>query len=550
MNFHILDCRDPWAVPAGLVARRVPMEDRPRNSWATPIVREITFDWRDFVPLAKAETTKFYRKQQRGRFRYEELLSVAMAALAMSPGANYASKAIKGALVDYIKETLNIVRPIEMTREKFDCTFAALEPNARLLAGEGKVSSKHGKVSVTLGRSSYKDDWNQFIGGQVRAKIEADANDEQNFDPRVPMSWTPRGVSEDEAQALRKKAKKRSEKKGIEEAEAFGALLRKRARMIRGGKTEVRCVNLSGLHEKAMKRAKKLSINYAAAYAHVFAKARRRPVERERVAPISRNVEPPLDARISGRRTNPRVTVDMTKFGLAPVPQYKLRSENRKQAIKELGIEGPKAEAKCRELAINELAKESPKIMGIGWHREAGSLDSIRKDPWGLPDFGVFCRGDLPDFGRSKDPWRQNDAIENPLHCALLVFLPGIAIFPEPAVDEPSPSRVKLDRAVGHFWKNTVARWIEKSRGKKSRRKLFLSEPEKSRDWAEVMYERGAPNRPAQDPAVRSGSRAGRAAPLPIDGDQLAHPSDCDRSHGPAARQVTGLPPHTAAPPF
>ena len=183
MNSHVFDCRD---------------------SWVPPIVREITFDWRDFVPLAKAEASKFYRKQERGRFRYEELLSVSVEALATSKGSNYAVKAINGALFDFARDDHKLVSDVEMTEEDFLRTrgpipkAAAKSPlrvyfenglkvtvypagpyrsNAQLLAGDGKVSSKHNKISVAIGRTTYNDGWSQESSGWVRAKIEADKAD-------------------------------------------------------------------------------------------------------------------------------------------------------------------------------------------------------------------------------------------------------------------------------------------------------------------------------------------------------------------------------------
>ncbi len=110
-------------------------------------------------------------------------------------------------------------------------------------------------------------------------------------------------------------------------------------------------------------------------------------------------------------------------------------------------------------LVLKQLAwVDRPDLAPFGWHREAGSFDSVRKAPWGLLDHGVFCRGHLPYLGRGKNPWERGKNIFSPT----------------PVVE--SPSRVRLDRAVEHFWKNTVARWI----GKKSRRKLFLPESGKN----------------------------------------------------------------------
>jgi hypothetical protein len=169
------------------------------------------FDWRDYLPLAKAKTSKFYRKQDRGRFRYEELLSEAVNALATSLGAKYAKIAIRGALLDYERDSHKIVRDVEMSEEEFLRTRGSpaappaavlrtyveggklvtvyspgpYRTNAQLLAGDCKVSSKHGKVRVKLGRSSFNDEWSQAPSGWKRAKIEDD--EDQDHDPRASM---------------------------------------------------------------------------------------------------------------------------------------------------------------------------------------------------------------------------------------------------------------------------------------------------------------------------------------------------------------------------
>ena len=173
-------------------------------------------DWHDYLPLAKSETSKFYRKQERGKFRYEELLNVAVealgdAAIAFDCTRNnglaaYATKGIRGALKDYVRDAYKIVRNVEMPEEKYlrtrGCpntllavirrvcvakearawnlpkyvrhTFFTDGPyrtNLQLLQGVYKVNSKHGKVSVAIGRSTYKDGWNQTIGGWNCANI-------------------------------------------------------------------------------------------------------------------------------------------------------------------------------------------------------------------------------------------------------------------------------------------------------------------------------------------------------------------------------------------
>jgi hypothetical protein len=211
------------------------------------------FRWQDFRPLAKSETAKFYRRLPTGQFTFEDLLSVAEAALAASPGSNYALKAIKGALADFVRDDLTVVKPVELSEDEYLATVAELDdclPTARTakpkpckfpsdnplveawrkrygvtvgpaprrirrrvrhpLTGEMcellpsriatslgyKVSSKHAKVSVSIGRASYNDGWNQTIGGQVRAKIDRDENDERNFDPRSASTARSEGVSD------------------------------------------------------------------------------------------------------------------------------------------------------------------------------------------------------------------------------------------------------------------------------------------------------------------------------------------------------------------
>ena len=49
-------------------------------------LRRQSHDWRDYLPLAKAETSRFYRRQERGKFRYEDLLGVAVEALGIRRG--------------------------------------------------------------------------------------------------------------------------------------------------------------------------------------------------------------------------------------------------------------------------------------------------------------------------------------------------------------------------------------------------------------------------------------------------------------------------------
>ncbi len=158
-----------------------------------------------FLRLAMAEATKFYKKQERGRFRFEDLLSGATVALKSalelndavlddtSKGNNYARTAIRGALLDFARVDHKVVRNVEMTEAEYLRTQGELAPkpasaairrvcvyrepgesrfvrytlytrgpyrsNHQLLTSGGKVSSKHNKVSVALGQSEYKDGW-------------------------------------------------------------------------------------------------------------------------------------------------------------------------------------------------------------------------------------------------------------------------------------------------------------------------------------------------------------------------------------------------------
>ena len=330
-----------------------------RDSWATPIVREITFDWRDFVPLAKAEASKFYRKQERGRFRVEDLLSTALVALATSKGVNHAIKAINGALLDFARDDHKLVGNVEMSEAEYirTCTTsddlpakrsAKVEPNtyldtclgkevrvtvyppgpylsnARLLAGAGNfkplVSSRHNKVSVALGRATNKDDWNQVIGGQVRAKVDRDANNEQNFDPRPsndgskshepPMSWSSRGAITDRAYYTGAGRKRRFSKSYFNANEdrrpdfpEIANIPMMEARY-RSPDRDERWRQFS-FEELSSRRG---SGNATSSYKSVAPNVIRRTM-----TPPTMTLEEA--AKRSGRRTAPRVSVDMTKFG-------------------------------------------------------------------------------------------------------------------------------------------------------------------------------------------------------------------------------------------
>lgn len=175
-----------------------------------------TFNWRDFVPLAKSMASKFHSQQERGKFEYNELVSEAVEALATSKGVNYARKrAIPGALLDFARDDHKLVPDVEMTEAEFERTRGdgrAATPvairrvyvlggvrhtlytqgpyrsNARLLAGAGKATSKHDKVRVAIGRATYNDGWDQKFSEQVRAKVGPDEQQKADRRHHAPSS--------------------------------------------------------------------------------------------------------------------------------------------------------------------------------------------------------------------------------------------------------------------------------------------------------------------------------------------------------------------------
>src|SRR5271170_366571 len=90
-----------------------------RPAWTTPFVRGIPFDWRDFEPLARAEASRFYWRQERGRFRFEDIYSEAAAALADGKSVKHAIECIRGALKDFARDGDKLVRDVELTEEEW-----------------------------------------------------------------------------------------------------------------------------------------------------------------------------------------------------------------------------------------------------------------------------------------------------------------------------------------------------------------------------------------------------------------------------------------------
>lgn len=140
-----------------------------------------------FLPFALAEAARFCKKYP-GRFELDELQSVATEALIAAPTKDFrAKKEIRGALADFARDGHKVVRDIEMSEEHFARTRGGPRSNARLMAGPGKASSKHGKVRLALGNVKFNDGWSQKIDSRwVRAVgiEDGDDNDREPSDPR------------------------------------------------------------------------------------------------------------------------------------------------------------------------------------------------------------------------------------------------------------------------------------------------------------------------------------------------------------------------------
>lgn len=431
-----------------------------RPAWATPIVREIPFDWRDFEPLARAEASKFYWRQERGQFRFEDLYSVAAEALADGKSANHARKCIKGALLDHARDGDKMVCDVELTPEQWRRTHSNIpsprrdmgsavanaaviavaeraakrippgtflgvkedgftrlfspgpyRSNAQLLAGDGKPT-KHGKVRCTIGRALYDDTWNQ----QFREQVSAGSSDEQ---------------SEQEAERLAKKDR-------IPQRGQLGGGKPKPSRDYKGGGRKQRwsksCLSSgpgAGIEGAVLKSIPDLSPLRSVAdrfFVGPFLCIREpaKSGDREADPALSKwsrdRYQLCLGPEKSGPSYIPRHVVapplldiaTSVRFGLGRQDQPAQAREAR--AIAKLLAEVvPAAEdtspAKKAEAKKPALEREAPKFPAIGWHREAGSFPDLDEKTWGLPGFGVFCRGDLPYFGKKKDPWRRGKNI-------------------------------------------------------------------------------------------------------------------------------------------
>jgi hypothetical protein len=297
------------------------------------------FSWRNYLPLAMAETSKFFKKQKIGKFSFEELLSVSAEALGTSLGAAYAVKAMRGALNDYVRDDHKLVRNIEVSEGEYLRTRGSPAPppsavrrvyvsggvrhtlytpgpycsNAQLLVGDGKVGSKHNKVSIAVQRTTFNDEWSQERSGRIRAKIE---DDRQEYGPSAHMAQSRGDVGQADYIG-----------RGREQRWSTAGEVQK------SGASEQLCNNVEYPNGK----------------------------QREPQAFIRRLfVATHLDVAVSGRRTS-TVALSMRKFGLEPIPKDKLGN--------------------WRE----DLAREPSLRVGsslIAWQREAGYFEVI----WALPD--------------------------------------------------------------------------------------------------------------------------------------------------------------------
>jgi hypothetical protein len=91
-----------------------------------------------------------------------------------------------------------------------------------------------------------------------------------------------------------------------------------------------------------------------------------------------------------------------------------------------------------RKSGFPDLELDTPKLMSVGWHREAGYLRfSDDKDPktwWGLP--GSSTGDDSAEFGRFRDPWWRGEDLVSP--AVLKVPVPAELICERDAPSRPA----------------------------------------------------------------------------------------------------------------
>ena len=149
--------------------------------------------------------SRFYWRQERGRFRFDDIYSEAATALADGKSVKHAIECIRGALKDFARDGDKLVHDVERTPEEWQrthgeperpiqgpwrvyfengvrvlvCPTGPYRSNAQLLAGSGRVTSRHGKVPCAIGRTLYDDTWNQEFSQQVSAGSSDKQSDQE-----------------------------------------------------------------------------------------------------------------------------------------------------------------------------------------------------------------------------------------------------------------------------------------------------------------------------------------------------------------------------------
>ena len=121
---------------------RIILECRP--AWATPLVRELPFEWREFEPLARAEASKFYWKQERGQFRFDDIYSEAATALADGKSVKHAVECIRGALKDFARDGDKFVKDVELAPEEWQRTHGGPDGPERPTQGPWRAYFENG----------------------------------------------------------------------------------------------------------------------------------------------------------------------------------------------------------------------------------------------------------------------------------------------------------------------------------------------------------------------------------------------------------------------
>ncbi|MGA8613261.1 MAG: hypothetical protein WB760_16475 [Xanthobacteraceae bacterium] len=389
----------------------------------------------------QSEASKFYWKQERGRFRFDDIYSEAATALADGKSVKHAVACIRGALKDFARDGDKLVHDVELTPEEWQrthgeperptqgpwrayfekgvrvivCPTGPYRSNAQLLAGSGRVTSKHDKVPCTIGGTKYNDEWNQEIGGQVGIKADADEQSEQEAErlskaDRVPQRGELGGrkpkPSPDYKGGGRKQRWSKSCLSSGPNAGIEGAALKSIPDFSPRGSVGDRF--LVGQFLRIREPAKSGDRKVAKLK---FKRSRPEPGRWTGAVMVREDLlygvrgEPALDAATS------------VGFGLAPQngPVGPVEARAIAKLLAEILAEAPAEDvemspAEKAEAAELALSMETPKV-SLPKHWLSTTPVDMDKAPWGLPDFGVFCRGDLPYFSKKKDPWRRGKYI-------------------------------------------------------------------------------------------------------------------------------------------